>query len=200
MSARLPVLVAFVLIAGASSGMSAQQTLSSHTLLGTVTDPRGRPLAGATVELSQAASANSVRSIVTATDGKYRLERILPGLYVLTVRLVGYGPAIRDLEIGGGADEFALDVRLSPLLPDSKNGAPSASLGPDRRVVCGLTMITPRNPDPKMTAANPPPGGTVPFNDRLVPTPPRPQDAPTTKGTIRTVQPTVCWDPIAPAR
>ena len=151
MSARLPVLFALMLIAVASRGMSAQQALSSHTLVGTVTDPGSQPLGGATVELSQAASTNSVRTVVTAADGRYRLERILPGLYVLTVRLAGFGAAIRDLEIGGGSDEFALDVQLRPLLADNKNAAPPASLGPDRRVVCGLTMITPQNPDRKMT-------------------------------------------------
>jgi hypothetical protein len=189
-----------MLIAGASRGMSAQQALSSHTLLGTVTDPGGQPLGGATVELSQAASTNSVRTVVTAGDGRYRLERILPGLYVLTVRLAGFGAAIRDIEIGGGSDEFALDVQLRPLLADNKNAAPPASLGPDRRVVCGLTMITPQNPDRKMAVPNSPPAATIPFNDRLVPTPKRPQDAQSAKGTIRAVQPTICWDPGAAAR
>jgi hypothetical protein len=186
MAARLPVLLAFALIAGVSGGISAQQTLSSHALVGTVTDAGGRPLAGATVELSQAGSTNSVRTMVTAADGKYRLERILPGLYVLTVRLAGYGAAIRDLEIGAGPDEFALDVQLSPLLPDRKNPTPSASLGPDRRVICGLTVITPQSPDPKMTAPNP--------------APPRLQGAPAVKGSIRTVQPGLCWDSAAAPR
>jgi len=197
MSARLPVLLALMLIAGPANG-TAQQSLSSHTLAGTVTDAGGRPLAGAIIELSQAASTNSVRTIVTETDGKYRIEHILPGLYALTVRLAGYGAAIRDLEIGGGGEEFGFDIQLLPLRPEAGNAGPSASSSPDRGVVCGLTMITPRNPDRKMVAPSVPPAAAIPFSDRLMP--PRMQDPPPAKCTMWSIQPTVCWDPVAPGR
>jgi len=199
MTARLPVMLALMMITGAARAVPGQQALSSHTLFGAVTDTGGKPLPGATVELSQAASTSSVRTMVSGADGTYRIERILPGLYVLTVRLGGFGPVIRDLEIGGGGQEFRFDVQLQPLLPGARNPGPSASLGPDRRVVCGLTIITPQNPDPKILAPNPPRGAT-PFNDRLVAPPPGFQDAPAVKGTMRTVQPTMCWDPVTPAR
>jgi carboxypeptidase family protein len=198
MTARLPGLLALMLITGAARAVPGHQALSSHTLVGAVTDTGGTPLPGATVELSQAASTNSVRTMTTGADGTYRIERILPGLYVLTIRLGGFGPVIRDLEIGGDGEEFRFDVQLQPLLPGTRSPGPSASFAPDRRVVCGLTMITPQNPDLKILAPNPP--GGAPYRDRLVPVPPRPQGAPAVKGTMRTVQPTMCWDPVTPAR
>src|SRR6187401_1412195 len=98
MSARLLALLAAIFIAGAAVTFG-QQGLSTHTLLGTVTDAGRRPLPRAVVELSLPASTGSVRTVTTSRDGTYRFDRVVPGLYVLTVRLAGFGSAIRDLEV-----------------------------------------------------------------------------------------------------
>jgi hypothetical protein len=190
------ILAAAVAVAGAAG--FTPQGLASHTLLGTVTDTGGRPLPGTTVELSLPASTGSVRTMITEADGRYRFERVVPGLYVLTARLPGFGSTIRDLEIGDGDSEFQLNVQLKPSVGDDAIRVPAPS-GPQRRVVCGLTMITPLNPDPKMIApAQQPSPETPPFSDRLIPGPllksPEPQRLPV-KPTLRTVQPTICWDP-----
>ena len=142
MSARsipLSAVILLITVAGlVASGGAGSQALASHTLLGTVTDPGGRPLQGATVELSLPATTGSVRTLTTGIDGTYRFERVVPGLYVLTVRLSGFGPAIRELEIGDGPGEFRFDVRLEVSRPQNGVTTP-APAGPDRRVVCGLT-------------------------------------------------------------
>lgn len=191
MSARLIAILVAISVVMAAVVM-AQQRLPSHTLLGTVTDASGARLPGVTVELTNPASTDSLRTVVTDANGRYRIERVVPGLYVLTFRLPGFAPVIRDLDIGSGDEEFEFDVRMvvgagQPPL------AMSAPAGPQRRVVCGLTLITPRNVDPKMV-----------LPDRQPP-PPQNGPSPTVKPMIRTVQPTMCWDPaplapLVPAR
>lgn len=203
MSARSIVLSAAILVVAAAglggAGAPAQQLVQSHTLLGTVADQSGGALPGATVELSFPAPNGSVRTVTTGTDGAYRFERVVPGLYVLTVRLPGFGSAIRDLEIGGGGDEFRLDVQLQPSNRGNA-GADPASAGPARRVVCGLTMITPPNLDPKIVVPGARPPQAMPFNDRMTPAPLTKPQVPQSivKPTMRIGQPTMCWDP-APA-
>lgn len=177
------------------------QGLQSHTLAGIVSDSNGQPLPGATVELSLPASPGSVRTVVTGRDGQYRFDRVVPGLYVLTARLPGFAPVIRDLEIAGGDAEFRFDLQLKPLLADDGIRVPTPS-GPQRRVVCGLTMISPPNIDPKMIAPGQlTPPATQPFSDRLTPgpqvkSPGLPRSL--VKPTMRTVQPAICWDPAPP--
>ena len=101
MSARWIVLPAAILVVAAAglvaAGSPGVQLVQSHTLIGTVADQAGRPLPGATVELSLPAVTGSVRTVTTGSDGTYRFERIVPGVYVLTVRLAGFGSAIRRL-------------------------------------------------------------------------------------------------------
>src|SRR4051812_10820061 len=103
MSARSLACLAAILIA-ATATPSGQQPLPSHTLVGKVTDTRGSSLPGVTIELSNPASTNSVRTAVTGDDGRYRFERVVPGVYSLAFRLPGFVPVVRDLEIGSGSE------------------------------------------------------------------------------------------------
>jgi len=200
MLARFVALLGALLVAAVvvgAVGLGPQAT--SHTLLGTVTGPDGRSLPDVVVELSVPASTGSLRTVITGRDGTYRFDRVVPGLYVLTARLAGFAPAIRDLEIADGSSEFQFDLQLTPSLADDTSRVPAAS-GPRPRVVCGLTMVTPFNVDPKMVAPGQPPPLGTPFNDRLFPgQPSRPLDRPQpVKPTMRAVQPGICWEP-APA-
>src|SRR3954470_17213149 len=186
MSARSLACLAAILIA-VTARPSGRQPLPSHTLLGTVTDTNGTSLPGVTVELSNPASANSVRTAVTGGDGRYRFERVVPGVYVLAFRLPGFAPVVRDLEIGSGSEDFEFDAKMQPLAAGTLGIPPNA--GPQRRVVCGLAMITPpQNVDPKIVVPNQQPNGQRPITP-----------------TMRTVQPMMCSDPAplapsAPAR
>lgn len=158
-----------------SAAAAAEQSLSTHTLIGAVTDSSGHGLPGVTVDLSRPAETNTVRTVVTDGNGHYRIEKVLPGTYVLAFRLPGFGSAIRDIEIGGGGPEFEYDVQLRPA-----GTIDTVPTGPKRRVVCGMTMITPpAGVDPGIQA----PSSSVP-----------PGAAPA-KPTMRIVQPTMCWEP-----
>ncbi len=94
-----------------------------------------------TVDLSRPAEANTVRTVVTDGNGRYRIEKVLPGAYVLAFRLPGFGSAIRDIEIGGGGPEFEYDVQLRPAVGGTFS-LPGPT-GPSRKVICGMTVITP---------------------------------------------------------
>ena len=160
-----------------TSAVAAQQSLSSHALTGHVTDRAGQPLPGVTVELSRPAESNSVRTVVTDRDGRYRIDKVVPGLYVLAFRLRGFGTAIRDIEIGGGGPEFEYDVQLTPL--DAGTRAVPGATAPSRKVICGMTMITPPlGIDPGIHVPKPQP----PVGEQVKPT-------------IRTIQPTLCREP-----
>ena len=170
-----------VLLIGAvlalTPAVAAQQSLSSHTLTGRVIDGAGQTLPGVTVELSRPGESNSVRTVITDRGGRYRIDRVLPGLYVLAFRLAGFGSAIRDIEIGGGGPEFEYDVQLRPSGAGPFAG-PGAT-GPSRKVICGMTMITPPfDIDPGIHIRKPQPPAGEPV-----------------KPTIRSVQPTMCWEP-----
>jgi hypothetical protein len=160
----------------ATAAVVAQQPLSSHTLTGTVTDASGRALPGVTVDLSRPAEANTVRTVTTDQNGRYRIDKVLPGVYVLTMRLPGFASAIRDIEIGDGGPVFEYDVQLMLNLQSASK--PPAPPKPSRRVVCGMTLITPDNVDPGILG-------------RRTPLP----NAQQVKPTIRAVQPTMCWEP-----
>jgi hypothetical protein len=161
-----------------TAAIPAAQTLQPHTLTGTVTGPAGRALPGATVELSRPAESGTVRSVSTDEEGRYRIERLLPGDYVLAVRLAGYAPAIRELEVGGGPLIFEYDVELSPASPSGPRDAPSSQ--PTKRVVCGMTVISP----------------PADFDKGIQgPKSQPPRGAPQVKPTIRAVQPALCWEP-----
>jgi hypothetical protein len=163
-----------------TAAVAAQQPLSSHTLTGKVTDQQGQVLPGVTVELSKPAESSSVRTVVTDRRGSYRIEKVLPGDYVLVFKRSGFGSAIRDIEIGGGPPQFEYDVQLSP---SAANTFTVPAPQPSKRVVCGMTMITPpRGVDPGIQVPRtPPPAGEE------------------VKPTIRAVQPTLCWEPFTDA-
>lgn len=175
MGRLLMLLTAALTLSGA---VAAQQSLPTHSLIGTVTDSSGHALAGVTVDLSRPAEANTVRTVVTDATGRYRIEKVLPGAYALAFRLPGFGSAIRDIEIGAGGPEFEYNVQLRPAL-GGRATVPSPP-GPSRKVICGMTVITPpAGIDPGIQG----PRSAIPPGAQPV------------KPTMRVIQPTMCWEP-----
>src|SRR5215469_3823637 len=82
---RFVVLPAVLL---ALSGAAFSQA-SSSSLQGTVTDPSGGALAGATVTVSSDESKTE-RSVTTGPQGDYRLLALPPGTYTLSVSMKGF--------------------------------------------------------------------------------------------------------------
>ena len=72
------------------------------TVTGTVTDPGGLPLPGATVTAVNT-TTNETATAVTSGDGLYNLPFLKPGLYTVTVELEGFRKHTQDkvqLEVG----------------------------------------------------------------------------------------------------
>jgi hypothetical protein len=72
----------------ALSGVAVSQA-SSSSLQGTVTDPSGSAIPGATLVLSNVESRTE-RTVVTGSQGEYRLLALPPGMYSLSVTAKGF--------------------------------------------------------------------------------------------------------------
>ena len=91
---------AFITLMSAALPASAQEFRG--TVTGTVTDPGGLPLPGATVTAVNT-TTNETASAVTSSDGLYNLPFLKPGLYTLTVELEGFRKHTQEkvqLEVG----------------------------------------------------------------------------------------------------
>ena len=85
----LVLVAAFVL---ALVAVAVQAQAGSSSVRGTVKDPQGNVVAGATVTLSNP-ETNFTRSAPTSESGQFSFEAIPPGTYVLTVEGKGFKKA-----------------------------------------------------------------------------------------------------------
>src|SRR6267143_5765548 len=65
------------------------QSISSGTIHGTVTDPSGAAVVGATVTLTNLATSTS-RTVTTNESGRFVLANIEPGTYSITINKEGF--------------------------------------------------------------------------------------------------------------
>ena len=83
-------------------GTSAQ-VADTASLAGVVRDTSGAVLPGVTVEASSSALIDKVRSVVTDSQGLYRIVALRPGTYVMTFSLPGFNTLKREgLELTTG--------------------------------------------------------------------------------------------------
>jgi hypothetical protein len=87
------VVIAFI---GLFSGLNAQTTTS--TIEGTVQDPNGAVIAGATVKATGTTLATE-RSAVTDSNGFYRLSALPAGTYTLAVSQTGFATTTTSVEL-----------------------------------------------------------------------------------------------------
>ena len=78
---RVAALFAFLILAASAS--------RAATVSGTVKGPDGAPFKGAFVEAQNAATKITV-SVLSAPDGRYRIENLPAGDYELRIRAIGY--------------------------------------------------------------------------------------------------------------
>src|SRR5262245_56584061 len=84
----------WVLLTCALSSTAGAQQASG--IAGTVTDSSGAVLPGVTVEASSPALIEKVRSVVSATDGRYNIVDLRPGTYTVTFTLPGFNTYRRE--------------------------------------------------------------------------------------------------------
>jgi outer membrane receptor protein involved in Fe transport len=92
-----------------SASLNAQT--SKGTIAGTVTDPSGAGVPGATVTARDTLGGET-RTTTTGGFGEYRITAILPGIYQVKVSAQGFAAVVLDHVPVGASVEKSLDVRL----------------------------------------------------------------------------------------
>lgn len=90
------LMVALVLIGAASQTLG--QTATTGTVVGTVTDPRGAVVPGASVHLKNLAT-NVSQSTKTTEAGQYTFPNLPPGRYEISVRAPGFRTAVLTVTV-----------------------------------------------------------------------------------------------------
>lgn len=85
-------------------------TVMAATLRGTVTDASGEPLLQASVRLLASADSTLVKGAVTNNNGRFVLENIKAGKYIVEASYVGYTAGYQNVSIGSD------NIRLKPFV------------------------------------------------------------------------------------
>jgi hypothetical protein len=88
--------------------------LQPATVSGVVRDAESAQSLGGAYVMLRHAAPEFVVSDATLQDGSFRISRVPPGTYRMTVRAEGYSPAERDVAVAAGQDTTDLDVSLEP--------------------------------------------------------------------------------------
>src|SRR5581483_5280810 len=88
----------------------AQQVAA--TLTGTVTDPSGAVVPGATVVVRNDATATDVRTVTTRDTGNFNITNLAPSHYTVTVTAGGFQTYITNNVVLNVAEKHTLDVHL----------------------------------------------------------------------------------------
>src|SRR4030095_7425622 len=91
---------------------AAQSAWAQATIAGVVKDSSGAVLPGVTVEAASPALIEKVRTTATDGAGRYRIEDLRPGTYVVTFTLPGFVTLRRDGVVVSGTGVIAIDSEL----------------------------------------------------------------------------------------
>ena len=107
-------LVEFILVAmliALSPSKMLAQLAGSGSVGGTVADPSGAAVAGATVALTDT-STNAVRTATTNESGRYFVANVLPGTYDVTITKTGFRQAKLTKQVVSVGTDLTLNVTL----------------------------------------------------------------------------------------
>ena len=82
------------------------------TLTGTVTDPSGALVAGATVVVHSNETGVDVRSVTTTNTGSFNITNLPAGRYTVTVKDAGFQTFVANEVVLNVAEKHTLDVQL----------------------------------------------------------------------------------------
>ena len=114
------------------------------TLAGEVKDTTGAVLPGVTVEAASPALIEKVRTAVTDSSGRFRIESLPPGSYTVRFSLTGFAPVKREDLIVSGSGVNTVDVELTV-----GGMAETVTVTPRRRDESSLDVPAPSMPLPR---------------------------------------------------
>jgi len=100
------ILLAVALLVAASAALAGE----TGSITGRVTDATGGPVPGVMVKVS-GPQLPAGRTFVTAANGSYNFQRLLPGSYTVVAELQGLGKASRAVNVQVDRD-FQIDLAL----------------------------------------------------------------------------------------
>ena len=104
------ILTSLVIAAVMAPSLMAQ-SLVSGDLTGTVTDPSGAVVSGATVTAEERRQ-RSTRTTTTSASGTYRFSLLSPGSYTVSVTASGFSKAVSTTQVNVGQATIA-DVKMA---------------------------------------------------------------------------------------
>ena len=125
-------MLTLLVIAAVMAPSLMAQSLVSGDLTGTVTDPSGAVVSGATVTAKSDANG-STRTTTTSASGTYRFSLLSPGSYTVTVTAQGFSKtesttqvnvgqaAIADMKMAIGANAQTVEVTSAAPLVSADN-------------------------------------------------------------------------------
>jgi len=149
---RLPgvsLLITFSLLT--SVPVQAQSLGNAGTIVGTVVDPSGATVVGASVTISNPVTGYT-QSATTSPDGSFRFTNIPPNPYRLEVKASGFSPFIQNVDIRKSIPveiKAALSIKELDVSVTVEAGAnmlenePSAHVDTDRTLIMKLPAIDP---------------------------------------------------------
>src|SRR5216683_525561 len=136
---------AFVVFSFLSCSILVGQTVDT-SILGSVTDPQGSVIVGATVVV-RADATGQKKSVETTGDGQYRVQYLVPGIYTVTVNASGFSQTTRsgiqlalsqqihlDVAMSLSGTQQTVDVNATQPLLQSENAALGTTVDTNRTV------------------------------------------------------------------
>ena len=104
--------VAFTLLLPLLFAPLSAARVAGGVLSGTVTDPKGAVVVGASVTVYPEAGGQPVATVKTDAQGQYKIPNVPPGTYTVGVVAEGFGPAMSEKQTVAEGKTTALDFKL----------------------------------------------------------------------------------------
>ncbi|HEV8483858.1 MAG TPA: TonB-dependent receptor [Blastocatellia bacterium] len=88
--------ISLLLLTGMSVGVKAQAIYGS--IIGSVTDPRGAAVSGATVTVTDL-TKNQTTTVQTNDEGNYTVTHLIPGRYTVKIEAQGYKTSTQEVDV-----------------------------------------------------------------------------------------------------
>lgn len=153
--ARASRLFAIILsLASLLAPLSAASARAGGEVAGTVTDPRGAVVVGATVAVIEVTAGVTVGTATTDAQGKYRIAEVPAGSYAVVVSAGGFREARQDAVRVEEGKRVAADFKLEVALADTTVTVTASGLKPNTDPLYVGLRAQPREVGPGFSVNN----------------------------------------------